>query len=89
MESSSGQVVESCSIRTTAANELLDEVHDRMPVILPQRPYQIWLAAPATEAQRLAELLVPFDVSFMRRYTLSSLVNKTSERVASGCAGSA
>jgi hypothetical protein len=72
LESSSGQVVESCSIRTTAANELLDDVHDRMPVILPQRPYQIWLTAPATEAQRLAELLVPFDVSVMRRYALGS-----------------
>ena len=89
LESSSGQVVESCSIRTTAANELLDDVHDRMPVILPQRPYQIWLTAPATEAQRLAELLVPFAVSFMRRYALSSLVNKPQNELPAGCAGSA
>ena len=84
LESSSGQVVESCSIRTTAANELLDDVHDRMPVILPQRPYQIWLTAPAAEAQRLAELLVPFDVSFMRRYALSSLVNKPQNELPAG-----
>ena len=55
-----------------------------MPVILPQRPYQIWLTAPATEAQRLAELLVPFDVSFMRRYALSSLVNKPQNELPAG-----
>jgi putative SOS response-associated peptidase YedK len=74
--SPAGQVVESCSILTTAPNELLDGVHDRMPVILPQRHYQTWLTAPATEAQRLAELLVPFDASVMQRYPVSSLVNK-------------
>ena len=74
--SATGQVVESCSILTTAPNELLDGVHDRMPVILPQRHYQTWLTAPATEAQRLAELLVPFDARVMRRYPVSPLVNK-------------
>ena len=74
--SATGQVVESCSILTTAPNELLDGVHDRMPVILPQRHYQTWLTAPATEAQRLAELLVPFDASVMQRYPVSPLVNK-------------
>jgi putative SOS response-associated peptidase YedK len=74
--SATGEVVESCSILTTAPNELLDGVHDRMPVILPQRHYQTWLTAPATEAQRLAELLVPFDASVMQRHPVSSLVNK-------------
>ena len=71
-----GQMLESCSILTTAANELLDDVHDRMPVILPRRHHETWLSAPAAEAQRLAELLVPFDASYMKRYAVSSLVNK-------------
>jgi putative SOS response-associated peptidase YedK len=75
-KSPAGQVLESCSILTTAANELLEDVHDRMPVILPRRHYQTWLTAPATEAGRLADLLVPFDASLMRRYAVSALVNK-------------
>jgi putative SOS response-associated peptidase YedK len=74
-KSASGQLLESCSILTTSPNELLDDVHDRMPVILPQRHYQTWLTAPAAETQRLAELLVPFDASFMKRYAVSPLVN--------------
>ena len=74
--SPAGQVLESCSILTTAPNELLADVHDRMPVILPRRHYQIWLTAPVAEAERLAELLVPFDASLMRRYAVSALVNK-------------
>jgi putative SOS response-associated peptidase YedK len=75
-KSPAGQVLESCSILTTAPNELLEDVHDRMPVILPRRHYQAWLTAPATEAERLTELLVPFDASLMRRYAVSALVNK-------------
>src|SRR5438046_7700802 len=71
-----GQLLESCSILTTTPNELLDGVHDRMPVILPQRHYQTWLTVPASEAQRLAELLVPIDASFMHRHPVSPLVNK-------------
>jgi putative SOS response-associated peptidase YedK len=74
-KSPAGQVLESCSILTTAPNELLKDVHDRMPVILPRRHYQAWLTAPATEAERLADLLVPFDASLMRRYAVSALVN--------------
>ena len=73
--SPAGQVLESCSILTTAANEVLDGVHDRMPVILPRRHYQTWLTAPETETARLAELLVPFDASAMVRYPVSSLIN--------------
>jgi putative SOS response-associated peptidase YedK len=75
-KSPGGQVLVSCSILTTSANELLDGLHDRMPVILPPRHYQTWLTAPAAESERLAELLVPFDASFMKRYPVAALVNK-------------
>jgi putative SOS response-associated peptidase YedK len=75
-KSPAGQELESCSILTTTPNELLDGVHDRMPVILPQRLYQTWLTAPASEAQRLAELLVPFDARLMHLHPVSPLVNK-------------
>ena len=72
----SGDAIESCTIMTTEANEVVKPFHDRMPVILPRRHYQIWLTAPATEAERLADLLVPFDAGLMTRYPVSSLVNK-------------
>jgi putative SOS response-associated peptidase YedK len=75
-KSPTGQLLESCSILTTAPNELLVDVHDRMPVILPRRHYQAWLTAPASEAERLSELLVPFETNLMKRYAVSSLVNK-------------
>jgi putative SOS response-associated peptidase YedK len=74
--SPTGQMLESCSILTTVPNELLKDVHDRMPVILASRHYRTWLTAPATELQRLADILVPLDANLMKRYAVSALVNK-------------
>jgi putative SOS response-associated peptidase YedK len=71
--SPAGTTVESCAILTTTANDLLKDMHDRMPVILPRESYEQWLA-PA-EASTHSKLLVPFDDSLMRRYEVSTLVN--------------
>jgi putative SOS response-associated peptidase YedK len=72
----SGQTIESCSILTATPNDLLADLHTRMPVILPPRHYDVWLTAPVSEAQRLAELLLPFDSRLMKRHWVSSFVNK-------------
>ena len=46
------------TILTTDANEVVEPVHDRMPVILPPQAVDDWLFIPAQEAQRHAEGLV-------------------------------
>jgi putative SOS response-associated peptidase YedK len=71
--SPAGTRVESCMILTTTPNSLLEDVHDRMPVMLPRDSYARWLAP--VEASTPTELLVPFDGSLMRRYEVPSLVN--------------
>lgn len=70
-----GTVLESCTILTTTPNTLLQDVHDRMPVILHRDHHHTWLTTPAAEEQRLSELLVPFKSELMARYEVSSLVN--------------
>jgi putative SOS response-associated peptidase YedK len=40
---SEGQRIETCSIITTTPNALCADVHDRMPVILPDDAYDLWL----------------------------------------------
>lgn len=37
------QVVESCAIVTTVANDLIRPLHERMPVVLPPEHYDRWL----------------------------------------------
>ena len=76
-KSPEGKLVESCSVLTTAPNELVAEVHDRMPVILPVQHYKLWLFVPATEAARLLKFLEPFDPTEMCSYPVGLFVSNT------------
>ena len=70
-----GGVVETCSILTTEANELLRPVHDRMPVILHPETYGVWLDADVRAVESLKELLGPYPASEMTAYPVSAQVN--------------
>lgn len=67
--------VESCSLITTTPNELMAEIHDRMPVILDKEAQRKWLD-PKAEPTQLRELLRPFPAAAMEAYPVSTLVNK-------------
>jgi putative SOS response-associated peptidase YedK len=67
--------VESCTIVTTAPNEVLAPIHDRMPVILPPASHAAWLDPAVRESERLQPLLQPFDASAMLAYPVSPRVN--------------
>lgn len=66
--------VESCTILTTSANEMMRPIHDRMPVIIAPADYTVWMR-PDTEAQNLAGLLRPSPTEEMEAYPVSQLVN--------------
>jgi putative SOS response-associated peptidase YedK len=70
-----GTPVESCAILTTEANELVRPVHDRMPVILPERHWAAWLDPQVQDAGALVPLLRPFPSDAMRAYPVGPLVN--------------
>ena len=74
-KSPEGKLLESCSILTTAPNDLIKDIHDRMPVILARTNYEAWLTIPPAQADELVEMLAPFDADLMRRYEVSPLVN--------------
>ena len=38
-----GETIESCTILTTTSNELVANIHARMPVIVPPEKYNLWL----------------------------------------------
>lgn len=60
---------------TTTANELVKDIHDRMPAILRPEDEKIWLNTKITDTDYLNTLLKPFDNSLMEAYKVSSLVN--------------
>jgi len=67
--------VETCTIITTAANDLTADIHDRMPVILPDHAYDAWLATGEGEADALRDLLRPFSSELMQVQPVSTHVN--------------
>lgn len=71
---SHGDPVTSCAIITTAANELVAELHDRMPAILPAQIQEAWLNLRTDRAEMLG-MLNPFPASEMRTHPVSTSVN--------------
>ena len=67
-------IVESCTIITTSPNDLVREIHNRMPVIMPREHEEIWLDAHA-EHEALKEILKPYDASLMNAHPVSTRVN--------------
>lgn len=70
-----GGLLETCSILTTTPNPLMEDVHDRMPVILRPEDYDLWLDPGMKKSDDLLPLLRPFDAKLMRRYAVSTRVN--------------
>ena len=69
------QVIESCTIITTSANESLAPIHHRMPVILPEDTYDLWLDPSAQAPGILQALLLPYDAKKLVAYPVSKRIN--------------
>jgi putative SOS response-associated peptidase YedK len=69
-----GEVVETCTILTTDANDLMRPLHDRMPVILDPMAAARWLDAGADNAS-LHALLVPYPGGRMEAFPVNSWVS--------------
>lgn len=73
-----GDEVVSCTIITTAANDLLAPVHDRMPVILPRERYADWLDPALDDPLAARSMLGSYPAAQMNLYPVSRDVNRVS-----------
>ena len=71
----------SCAIVTTAANEMVADIHDRMPVILDPDVESVWLDPEIDDTAALSELLVPYPSELMTAYEVSRVVNSAANDV--------
>lgn len=71
-----GDVAETCTIRTTAPNALVAEVHSRMPVILKRDDYERWLDPSIKNPSALSGRLEAFDAALMKKYPVSTRINR-------------
>lgn len=70
-----GPVLETRTILTTDANELMRPIHDRMPVILPEGDWQRWLDLKTAKADA-EQLLRPYEGQDLVAVPVSTWVNK-------------
>ncbi len=75
LDRDSGELLETFTIITTEANDVLKPVHDRMPVIIKAENYDQWLDPKVKNTEKLEKLLAPYPAGEMDSHTVSKAVN--------------
>ncbi len=70
-----GNQLRTCTIITTAANQLLEPFHNRMPVILKDEHCRRWVGPGELPRDNIAEILAPYPADEMTAVPVSSSVN--------------
>lgn len=71
-----GDIVESCTILTSAPNALVADVHNRMPVIPRVEDYARWPDPSINNPSLVRPCLKPYDPPLMKKYPVSTRVNR-------------
>jgi putative SOS response-associated peptidase YedK len=70
--------VRSCTIITGEPNSMVAELHDRMPVVLPESAWAAWLDRDNDDVDLLRSVLGVFPSEHMEEHPVATLVNKVS-----------
>ena len=70
-----GKIVESCSILTTTPNDIVKSIHNRMPVIIDPKDFDLWLDPTIKEPEEIKHLFTPYKASAMEAYPITNFVN--------------
>lgn len=76
-----GEEFPTYTIITTAANETLSEIHERMPVILEQKQYEVWLDRGMNDVEFLRTLLVPYPAQKMIAFPVTNKSEESPEMI--------
>jgi putative SOS response-associated peptidase YedK len=70
-----GEEILTFTILTTSANALIEDIHERMPVIIQHEHYKTWLDPQLTDVSKIQALAAPFTDRLMEAYPISTRVN--------------
>jgi putative SOS response-associated peptidase YedK len=74
-KSPEGDILRSCTIVTTEANQFMSAVHDRMPVIVRPEHEARWLDPEVKDIEKLRDVLEPLSNDALEMYRVSMEVN--------------
>jgi putative SOS response-associated peptidase YedK len=77
-----GEELDTAAIVTTSANRTLSVIHDRMPVILPEPAFDLWLDCAKVDAPTATAVLLPARDDAMEAYQVSPAVNRVANDTA-------
>ena len=87
--SEAGEIFETCCIITTDGNDLMQPIHDRMPVILDQDQWQIWLSPKERQPEKLLPFFHPHSSDGMQAWPITRELNRVGVRDDAGLLTSA
>lgn len=70
-------IIQSCSLLTTGANQLMQPIHERMPVIISPDDYPLWLDVDYLQIDALKALLPPKDSDEFEYHPVTPKVNNS------------
>lgn len=71
----SGEMIHSCCLITTSANDLMRPVHERMPAIIHRQDYAAWLDIESYDPVELKSLLLPDTSDAFEMHPVSTKMN--------------
>jgi putative SOS response-associated peptidase YedK len=70
-KSPEGEWIQTCTICTTSANEMMAPFHDRMPVILPHAMFEPWLDPSLKDPEIVKPILMQYPSDEMRAWRVN------------------
>ncbi|MBT8198081.1 MAG: SOS response-associated peptidase [Acidimicrobiia bacterium] len=77
----SGEKLRTCTILTGEPNDLVQPIHDRMPVMLPRDVWSDWLDEDSVDTDQLTVLLATRSAVGLAEHAVSTLVNKVANNL--------
>lgn len=74
--SADGAEIDTAAVLTTAANQMIARVHDRMPVVIRPEDFSRWLDCLNQEPRHVSDLMTPAPEDYFEAIRVSDLVNK-------------
>ncbi len=77
-----GELIHSCTILTGEPNELMAQIHNRMPMILRAEDEPVWLDSSVRGAEAVS-MLKPYESGLLEAFPVSAMVNRAGNDSAS------
>ncbi|MCL1694170.1 MAG: SOS response-associated peptidase [Actinomycetia bacterium] len=77
----SGERIRTCTILTTEANDVVQPIHDRMPVILSDTMWDPWLDPEIRDVEIISDLLTATVRPDLAEHAVSTLVNRVANDI--------